>query len=62
MALLCTELIFPGTLLIDGREYTGTVPGDFQGLDLIEDMYVGGVPDFNSIARGAGVRRGFVGK
>ena len=51
-----------GTLVINGKEYKGESPGDFRGLDLTEDMYVGGLPDFSSIARDAGFNTGFVGQ
>ena len=47
---------------MDGKEYTGAALGNFQGLDLVERMYIGGVPDYNLIARHAGYRSGFIGK
>ena len=53
---------FVGTLVVNGREYKGVSPGDFRGLDLEEDMYVGGLPDFSAIARDAGFNTGFVGQ
>jgi coxsackievirus/adenovirus receptor len=40
----------------------GNVYGEFQGLDLIEPMYVGGVPDFNQIHRLTGQTKKFVGE
>ena len=39
----------------------GNVHGKFEGLDLIENMYVGGVPNFGQIHRLAGHSKGFVG-
>uniref|UniRef100_T1IKD2 Basement membrane-specific heparan sulfate proteoglycan core protein n=1 Tax=Strigamia maritima TaxID=126957 RepID=T1IKD2_STRMM len=39
----------------------GSAPGNFQGLDLSEPFYVGGVPDFNNIHRLSGFTHGFVG-
>lgn len=36
-------------------------PGRFQGLDLVEPLYVGGVRDFGAINRQAGYDHGFVG-
>ena len=50
-----------GTLIVDGREYRGATDGRFQGLDLVDDMYIGGVDDYATIARAAGYRQGFVG-
>ena len=49
-------------ITVDGREYNGKAGGSFKGLDLVEDMYLGGVPDYRSIARNAGFRQGFVGE
>ena len=50
-----------GHMTVDGREYVGKSAGSFRGLDLLEDMYMGGVPNYNAIARNAGFRQGFVG-
>ena len=47
---------------MDGREYSGQSQGNYQGLDLVADMYIGGVPDYSRIARSAGFREGFVGE
>ena len=47
---------------MDGREYSGQSQGNYQGLDLVADMYIGGFPDFSRIARSAGFREGFVGE
>jgi hypothetical protein len=52
-----------GTMYVDGDgPYSGTALGRFQGLDLVEPLYVGGVPDFRSIHRLNGFTRGFVGR
>jgi hypothetical protein len=49
-------------MYVDGEgPYSGTALGRFQGLDLVEPLYVGGVPDFRSIHRLNGFARGFVG-
>ena len=40
-----------------GNEYRGVAPGSFRGLDLREDFYVGGVPDYNAISRASGYRQ-----
>ena len=53
---------FPGTLIVNGREYRGQVQGQFVGLDLDQPMYVGGVPNYRQVSPGAGYRQGFVGK
>lgn len=46
----------------DGGPYHGSSPGSFQGLDLSQLLYVGGVPDFGAVHKDAGFRSGFVGK
>ena len=51
-----------GKLIVDGREFNGRSQGNYQGLDLVSDLYVGGHPDFNRIAHSAGFREGFVGR
>ena len=52
----------PGTLIVnDEPAYTGLAPGQFVGLDLVENMYLGGVPNFQTIPRAAGFNQGFVG-
>ncbi|XP_069692113.1 basement membrane-specific heparan sulfate proteoglycan core protein isoform X26 [Periplaneta americana] len=51
-----------GRMYVDGEgPYTGTARGRFQGLDLVEPLYVGGVPDFSEIHKFNGFNRGFVG-
>jgi hypothetical protein len=55
--------VFPGTMYVDGEgPYTGTALGRFQGPDLVESLYVGGVRDFRNIHRLNRFTRGFVGK
>jgi hypothetical protein len=52
-----------GTMYVDGNgPYSGTALGRFQGLDLVEPLYVGGVPDFRNIHRLNGFTQGFVGR
>ena len=46
---------------MDGREYSGRSQGNYQGLDLVADMYVGGFPNFSRLAQNSGFREGFVG-
>lgn len=41
--------------------FSGSHSGIYEGLDLIESMYVGGVPNFGQIHRGTGHTKGFVG-
>lgn len=36
--------------------------GKFQGLDLNEDLHVGGYPNYTLLAKTAGIKSGFVGK
>ena len=50
-----------GTLVVDGMEYKGQAQGSFAGLDLVENLYVGGVPDYNSISVNSGFTQGFIG-
>jgi hypothetical protein len=50
-------------MYVDGHgPYSGTALGTFQGLDLMEPLYVGGVPDFRNIHRLNGFTQGFVGR
>ena len=37
-----------------GQEYQGVAPGTFRGLDLRENFYLGGVPDYSSVSRASG--------
>jgi len=51
-----------GSMSVDGQgPFTGSVSGRFLGLDLLEPLFIGGVPNFRSIHRMAGFSRGFVG-
>ncbi|XP_046437149.1 basement membrane-specific heparan sulfate proteoglycan core protein-like isoform X37 [Daphnia pulex] len=52
-----------GTMTVDedGGTFHGSVTGRFLGLDLIEPLYIGGVPNIRSIHKLAGFTRGFVG-
>ncbi|XP_041377591.1 basement membrane-specific heparan sulfate proteoglycan core protein-like isoform X3 [Gigantopelta aegis] len=51
-----------GTLIVnDEPAYSGIAPGKFVGLDLVENMYLGGVPNYQAIPRAAGFNQGFVG-
>lgn len=51
-----------GDMYVDeAGPYRGTAAGRFQGLDLVEPLYLGGVPDFRSIHRLTGHSQGFVG-
>ena len=51
-----------GTLMVNGQEYTGEAPGPYVGLDLVDNLYVGAVPDFTALPTSAGFDRGFVGE
>lgn len=53
---------FLGTMTVnDGVPVTGTSDGKFQGLDLINPLYIGGVPDISQINEQAGFVSGFEG-
>lgn len=52
-----------GILKVDDQpDVTGFAQGRFLGLDLVEPMYIGSVPDFNSVPRTVGAVKGFVGE
>lgn len=49
-------------MFVNGRgPFSGQSPGRNQGLDLMEQLYVGGVPSVNDISPQAGSSSGFVG-
>jgi len=45
----------------EGPAYTGESPGYFTGLDLAGNLYIGSVPDYNTIPKVTGYKEGFVG-
>lgn len=45
----------------DQPEVKGSAQGNFIGLDLVEPMYIGSVPDFAYIEANAGAVKGFIG-
>ena len=52
-----------GSLASDGQKpVLGFAEGIFQGLDLLEPFYLGGLPDFYGVHEDVGFSRGFVGK
>ncbi|XP_072101165.1 basement membrane-specific heparan sulfate proteoglycan core protein isoform X3 [Mobula birostris] len=51
-----------GSLLVDNNPPTnGSSQGNFRGLDLNEELYVGGYPNFDNISKVTGSNSGFVG-
>ena len=51
-----------GFLKVDNEaEVSGVSPGRYVGLTLTQDLYLGGIPDFNQISKLNGFRRGFDG-
>eukprot|EP00066_Takifugu_rubripes_P028084 XP_011617350.1 PREDICTED: basement membrane-specific heparan sulfate proteoglycan core protein [Takifugu rubripes] len=51
-----------GYILVDGGEpVNGSSQGKFQGLDLNEELHVGGYPNYTLLAKTAGIKTGFVG-
>lgn len=51
-----------GELEIEGQSLVkGSAQGNFQGLDLLEPMFIGSVPDFSKIHPSIGFKSGFVG-
>ncbi|XP_068454510.1 basement membrane-specific heparan sulfate proteoglycan core protein isoform X9 [Clinocottus analis] len=51
-----------GYIAVDGGELiNGSSQGKFQGLDLNEEVHVGGYPNYTVLAKTAGIKTGFVG-
>lgn len=51
-----------GSLVVDGQApVNGTSQGKFKGLDLNEELFVGGYPNYSLLAKTAGLKTGFVG-
>ncbi|XP_076839971.1 basement membrane-specific heparan sulfate proteoglycan core protein isoform X4 [Brachyhypopomus gauderio] len=51
-----------GSLVVDGEApINGSSQGRFQGLDLNEELFVGGYPNYSRIAKTAELKTGFVG-
>ncbi|XP_050953192.1 basement membrane-specific heparan sulfate proteoglycan core protein isoform X13 [Labeo rohita] len=51
-----------GSLVVDGEPpINGTSQGKFKGLDLNEELFVGGYPNYSMLAKTAGLKTGFVG-
>ncbi|KAF0022057.1 hypothetical protein F2P81_025690 [Scophthalmus maximus] len=51
-----------GYIAVDGGEpINGSSQGKFQGLDLNEELHVGGYPNYTLLAKTAGIKTGFVG-
>lgn len=50
------------TLHVDGQgPYTASSKDRLIGIDLVDPLYLGGVPDYNALSRDIGVYNGFVG-
>ncbi|XP_047424502.1 basement membrane-specific heparan sulfate proteoglycan core protein isoform X3 [Mugil cephalus] len=51
-----------GYIIVDGGEpINGSSQGKFQGLDLNEELHVGGYPNYTVLAKTVGIKTGFVG-
>ncbi|KAK7128964.1 hypothetical protein R3I94_017251 [Phoxinus phoxinus] len=51
-----------GSLVVDGEApINGTSQGKFKGLDLNEELFVGGYPNYSMLAKTAELKTGFVG-
>nr|XP_020441243.1 basement membrane-specific heparan sulfate proteoglycan core protein isoform X3 [Monopterus albus] len=51
-----------GYIIVDGGEpIKGSSQGKFQGLDLNEELHVGGYPNYTVLDKTAGIKTGFVG-
>ena len=49
-------------ITIDEEEpVSGNAPGQYVGLDLSSDLYVGGVPDISNVNRHVGFKENFAG-
>lgn len=52
-----------GSMMVNDKgPFHGIIRGRFEGLDLIEPLYIGGLPNFGQIHRLGGHTKGFVGK
>lgn len=62
--IINSTFLFPlGVLIVDEQpEVTGSAQGRFLGLDLVEPMYIGSVPDFANIETNVGATKGFIGE
>ena len=50
-------------MTVDNKnQFSGETPGRFMGLDLSQEMYLGGIPDYSKIPQPARYTSGFVGK
>ncbi|XP_062314893.1 basement membrane-specific heparan sulfate proteoglycan core protein isoform X7 [Osmerus eperlanus] len=51
-----------GSIIVDGgTPVNGSSQGKFQGLDLNEELHVGGYPNYTQLAKTADIKTGFVG-
>lgn len=51
-----------GYIIVDGGEpINGSSQGKFQGLDLNEELHLGGYPNYTLLTKTAGIKNGFVG-
>ncbi|XP_028309184.1 basement membrane-specific heparan sulfate proteoglycan core protein isoform X2 [Gouania willdenowi] len=51
-----------GYIVVDGGEpVNGSSQGKFKGLDLNEELFVGGYPNYTLLSKTAGIKTGFVG-
>ncbi|XP_066527292.1 basement membrane-specific heparan sulfate proteoglycan core protein [Hoplias malabaricus] len=51
-----------GSLIVDqDAPINGTSQGKFQGLDLNEELFIGGYPNYSAIVKTAAIKTGFVG-
>ncbi|XP_061114862.1 basement membrane-specific heparan sulfate proteoglycan core protein-like isoform X3 [Conger conger] len=51
-----------GSIMVDGdTPVNGSSQGKFQGLDLNEDLFIGGYPNYTVITKTTGLKTGFVG-
>ena len=62
LSIYCRIFFFSVLLNVDGKEYRGQVKGEMVGLDLRTNLYVGGLPDFTLISKGATFQTGFIGE
>jgi len=62
LAYFIWSCMFTGHLVVDDKEYMGQSSGRHIGLDLTENMFLGGVPDYRFISPHTAQRSGFTGK
>jgi len=54
--------MWTGQLVVDNKEFVGQSSARHIGLDLAQNLFLGGVPDYQAITPHAAQRSGFTGR